>query len=346
MDDNSRDRLTLARRFLEPANSAHRQYEALRPFFVDRLPSAEAAARFGYTPGSFRVLVHQFRNQPGRDFFAPIAHQGRPPGKQKRLRQQVVSLRKQTLPVHDISRALARDDEALSPAAVATILKEEGFAKLPRRRDDERPDRTRPIAADVADVGQLDLAPRALHTKFGGLFLFLPDLITADLDGILARSGFPGSKMVPAGCAMRSLLALKLFGNARHRHVMSYVLDEGLALFAGLNVIPKRSFLTEYSCRIPPTAYPKLMPSWFDAMQTLGLEHGVSFDVDFHTIPFHGEDALLEKHYVSKRSRRQKGVLAFLAQDGDQRFFCYANSDLRKAEQNDEILAFVQFWKE
>ena len=38
---------------------------------------------------------------------------------------------------------------------------------------------------------------------------------------------------VPAAAAVRSLLALKLFGNARHSHVMSYVLDEGLALFAG-----------------------------------------------------------------------------------------------------------------
>jgi hypothetical protein len=345
MDDNSRDRLTLARRFLEPSNSTHRQYEALRAFFVDRLPSAEAAARFGYTPGSFRVLVHQFRNQPGRDFFAPIAHQGRPPGKQKRLRQQVVSLRKQNLSVHDISRALARDDEALSPAAVATILKEEGFAKLPRRRDDERPDRTRPIAADVADVGQLDLAPRALHTKFGGLFLFLPDLVAADLDGVLARSGFPGSDMVPAGCAMRSLLALKLFGTARHRHVMSYVLDEGLALFAGLNAIPKRSFLAEYSCRIAPSCYPRLMRHWFDRVSRLGLRWGASFDLDFHTIPFHGEDALVEKHYVSKRSRSQKGMLAFLAQDAETRVFCYANAELRKDQRDDEILRFVDFWK-
>jgi len=124
------------------------------------------------------------------------------------------------------------------------------------------------------------------------------------------------------------------------------VLDEGLALFAGLNVIPKRSLLTEYSCRIDPTCYPKLMRHWFDAMTGLGLEHGSSFDLDFHTIPFHGEDALIEKHYISKRSRRQKGILAFLAQDGDKRFFCYANSDLRKEEQNDEILQFVKFWKQ
>jgi hypothetical protein len=346
MADNSRDRLTLARRFLEPSNSTHRQYEALRAFFVGGLPSAEAAARFGYTPGSFRVLVHQFRNQPRRDFFVATAREGRPSGKQSLLREQVVALRKQNLSVHDISRALARDGKSLSPAAVAAILKDEGFAKLPRRADDERPDRPRPVVADVADVRRLDLAPRVLRTKFGGLFLFLPWLVSADLDKFLKRSGFPGSKMIPAACALRSLLALKLFGNARHSHVMSSVLDEGLALFAGLNVVPKRSFLTEYSCRVAPACYPKVMRDWFDAVSRLGLKWGTSFDLDFHTIPFHGEDALVEKHYVSKRSRRQKGMLAFLAQDAETRVFCYANGELRKDQQNDEVLRFIDFWKQ
>ena len=191
MDDNSTDRLTLTRRFLEPSNSTHRQYEALRAFFVEGLPSAQAAARFGYTPGSFRVLVHEFRNHPGRDFFLPTARQGRPPGKTSRLRDLVVALRKQNLSVHDISRSLARDGEAISPAAVATILEEEGFAKLPRRRDEERPDHPRPTVADPADVRQLDLSPRHFRTKFGGLFLFLPYLVSVDLDSILARAASP-----------------------------------------------------------------------------------------------------------------------------------------------------------
>jgi hypothetical protein len=128
--------------------------------------------------------------------------------------------------------------------------------------------------------------------------------------------------------------------------VMSGVLDQGLALFAGLNVIPKRSFLTEYSCRIDPACYPELMRRWFDAVGRLGLPRGRSFDLDFHTIPFHGEDALVEKHYVSKRSRRQKGMLAFLAQDADTRVFCYANAELRKNQQHDEVLRFVDFWKQ
>jgi hypothetical protein len=123
--------------------------------------------------------------------------------------------------------------------------------------------------------------------------------------------------------------------------VLSAVFDEGLALFAGLNVTPKRAFLTEYSCRIDPACSPVLMRLWHDATSTLGLPHGVSFDLDFHTMPFHGEDALVQKPYGSKRSRRHKGMLAFLAHDADTRVFCYAHGQLQKAEQNDEILQFV-----
>ena len=81
-------------------------------------------------------------------------------------------------------------------------------------------------------------------------------LTSVAFDTLIRKVGLPGSKMIPAAHAVRSLLALKLFGNARHSHVMSEVLDEGLGLFAGLNVIPKRAFLTEYSCRIDPACYP------------------------------------------------------------------------------------------
>jgi len=336
---------SIATFFLEPANSTHRQYEALRAYFVDGLPSVEAARRFGYTAGSFRVLCHAFRQNPHRQFFrAPQKGPSVAP-KRDRVREQVIGLRKQNLSIYDISQILEESGHRLSPAAVSLILKQEGFARLPRRRDEERPVAARPDTAAAADVHQLDLAPRRFRTRFGGLFLFLPTLAQIPLDKLLKEVGFPGSQMVPAGHAMRALLALKLFGNARHSHVMSHVFDEGLALFAGLNVSPKRAFLTEYSTRIDPRCHPLLMQRWFDAVGALGLERGVSFDLDFHTIPDHGDDALVEKHYVSKRSRRQKGMLAFLAQDADTRVFCYANGQLRKSAQNDEILRFVEFWK-
>jgi Transposase DDE domain len=336
----------LERVFLEPTDPTHRQYEALRAYFVEGLPSQEVAKRFGYTPGSFRVLCHQFRQHPQRAFFLQ-PHKGphRAP-KRDPVRDQVIALRKQNFSIYDISETLKAEGHSLSPVTISLLLKEEGFARLPRRADDERPDTPRPTAAAVADVRRLDLRPRQLRTKFGGLFLFLPSLAALPFDHLLGEAGLPGSKKIPAAHAMRALLALKLFGNARHSHVMSAVFDEGLALFAGLNVMPKRAFLTEYSCRIDPACYPVLMRLWHDATSTLGLQHGVSFDLDFHTIPFHGEDALVQKHYVSKRSRRQKGMLAFLAHDADTRVFCYANGQLQKAEQNDEILQFVAYWEQ
>lgn len=336
----------LERAFLEPTDPTHRQYEALRAYFVEGLPSHEVAKRFGYTPGSFRVLCHQFRQNPQRPFFIqPRPGPHRAP-KRDPVRDHVIAMRKQNFSIYDISETLKTEGHSLSPVTVSLILKEEGFARLPRRYDDERPDTPRPTAAAVTDVRRLDLRPRQVRTKFGGLFLFVPYLAAIPFDTLLEEAGLPGSKKIPAAHAMRALLALKLFGNARHSHVMSYVFDEGLALFAGLNVMPKRAFLTEYSCRIAPECYPVLMRLWHDAVRPLGLTYGTSFDLDFHTIPFHGDDALVQKHYVSKRSRRQKGMLAFLAHDAATRVFCYANGQLRQAEYNDEILQFVAYWEQ
>ena len=341
----------IERAFLVPLNATHRQYEALRAYFVDKMPSKEAAARFGYTPGSFRVLCHAFRSDPGREFFLPERSRRQVSEepmttKSSRLREKVVTLRKQNLSVYDIAAVLAESSEQLSAPAIWAILKEEGFAKLPRRADEERRARVSVDRAATADVRLFDLSPREFRTEVGGIFLFVPMLAEIGFDELMTDVGLPGTKMVPAGAAMRSLLALKLFGAARTSHAMAAVFDEGLALFSGLNVVPKRSFLTEYSCRIAPRCYPALMSGFFEKMTTLGLERGVSFHLDFHTIPFHGEDALVEKHYVSKRSRRQKGVLAFLAQDAGRRVFCYANAEIRKSDQADEIMRFVEFWRE
>jgi hypothetical protein len=336
----------LARIFLEPATPTHRQYEALRAYFVEGLPSQAVAKRFGSTPGSFRVLCHQFRQNPQRPFLLLPQRGPRSAPTRDLVRDHVMALRKHNFSIYDISEALKAEGQPLSPVAVSLILQAEGFARLPRRDDDERPDTPRPTAAAVADVRRLDLSPRQVRTKFGGLFLFVPYLAAIPFDELLHTAGFPGSTNIPAAQAMRALLALKLFGNARHSHVMRDVFDDGLALFAGLNVMPTRALLTEYRCRIDPTGSPTLMRLWPDVVCALGLKQGTSFDLDFHTIPFHGDDALVQKHDVSKRSRRPKGMLAFLAHDADTRVFCYANGHLRKEEQNDEMLQFVAYWEQ
>ena len=68
-------------------------------------------------------------------------------------------------------------------------------------------------------------------------------------------------------------------------------------------------------------------------------------DLDFHAIMHWGEDAALEKHYVPTRSQRTKSVLSFFAQDGASQTLIYANADLTKATQANEVLVFAEHWK-
>jgi hypothetical protein len=87
------------------------------------------------------------------------------------------------------------------------------------------------------------------------------------------------------------------------------------------------------------------MGAWFDEVQQAGLKRGSSIDLDFHTVPANTEEEPLEKHYVSSRSRSQKGILVFLARDATERVLCYSNAGITKAEKAGEILRFVEFWK-
>ena len=224
------------------------------------------------------------------------------------------------------------------------MLRAEGFARLPRRRDEERPARPRPERAAVADVRQFSGAARRFATPMGGLFLFIPWLVRLGLDDLVQAAGFPGTRMIPAAHAVRAALALKLTSTERQSHVMDLVFDDGLALWAGLNVLPKTTLLSQYSSRLGPRRLGTLLDGWVRTLRQHHVLPGQSFNLDFHSIPFFGADEFVEKHYVSRRSRRQKSVLAFLAQDGDTRVLCYCNADLRKGDEADEILAFVRFW--
>ena len=80
--------------FLEPDGPKQRKYEALRAYFVEDRPSAEAAKAFGYTPGSFRVLCHQFRRDPAPDFFVKASHGPRTQPKKSAARNLIVERRK------------------------------------------------------------------------------------------------------------------------------------------------------------------------------------------------------------------------------------------------------------
>jgi len=322
-------------------------YEALRAYFLEGRPSHEVARDFGYSPGSFRVLCHQFRRDHDPQFFVSPASGPREQPKKSKAHDLAVALRKQNHSVYEISEALNEHAMPLSPTAVREVLRAEGFAPLPRRLDEERPALLGPTVEPVADVRAFGLAANTqFTTRLGGLFLFLPDLVRLQSETLATAARLPGSVMIPAPHALRAALALKLWSIERKSHVMALVADPGLALFCGLNAIPKKSYLCEYSSRLDHARTTSLLAAWHRAVAQDQLFSGTSFNLDFHSVPYYGEAPPVERHYVSMRSRAQPAVLAFLAQDAAGHAFCYSNADLRKGEEAEEIFRFVAFWKQ
>lgn len=134
-----------AQTFLSPQMSTHKQYEALRAYYVEGLSAAEVADRFGYTLSSFYSLLHQVRQHSGDDptSFAPYFFLSKAVGRKPKdvdghLVNRIVKLRQQQLSVPQIKATLDSLGESVSQRYIARILKQEGFERLPRRTSTQR----------------------------------------------------------------------------------------------------------------------------------------------------------------------------------------------------------------
>jgi hypothetical protein len=198
----------------------------------------------------------------------------------------------------------------------------------------------------VADCRGIDLASgRRLRTRVAGIFLFLPLLARLRFDQIVQRAGYPGSQMVPATGALLSLLVLKLLDKERRSHISDFNFDEALGFFAGLNILPKATFATDYSYRTQRCHQQQLLSGWISALAPLLFPQGKIFALDFHAIPFRGDPAALDNHFLPRRGKAGPSVLSFFAQESESRVLCYANANLTRADQPGELMRFVEFWQ-
>ena len=198
----------------------------------------------------------------------------------------------------------------------------------------------------MADCRGLDLASgRRVRTRVAGIFLFLPLLARLHFDQIVRRAGYPGSQMVPATSALLSLLTLKLLDKERRSHISDFNFDEALGLFAGLNILPKATFATDYSYRTQRRHQEQLLAGWISALAPLLFAQGKIFSLDFHAIPFRGDPTARDNHFLPRRGKAGPGVLSFFAQESESRVLCYANANLTRADQPGELMRFVEFWQ-
>jgi len=70
--------------FLDPNQTHHKRYEALRAVFVEDRSQKEAAAMFGYTYSSMRQLVNEFRRCLEDETIASEEFFSRPPARPER----------------------------------------------------------------------------------------------------------------------------------------------------------------------------------------------------------------------------------------------------------------------
>lgn len=112
-----------------------------------------------------------------------------------------------------------------------------------------------------------------------GIFLFLPLLVKLQFNRMATDADYLSSKMVPASSAFPALLMLKLLDKERRGHINDFNFDEALGPFAGLNVLPKKSFATDYSYRTTREHQRALLRAWVDTLSNLMFPVAHTFSV-------------------------------------------------------------------
>jgi transposase len=334
--------------FFNPIHEWQKRYEALRASFVDRLPAAAVADRFGYSVAYVHLLRHQFTT--GKiDFSEPI-----PEGGSARYRvtaesrQKIRVWREKELSAGEIAQLLSEDGADISVRTVERVLSEEGFSKLPRRtrlkigltiKGAEVPERSEGVS--IAGIeGQ------HFTCESAGAFLFIPFLEKFQVTELIRSAGLPGSKVIPSVSYFLSFLALKLIGTERYGHMGDHAFDPGLGLFAGLNILPKCTAMSTYSYSLDEVHILKLQQTFVKRALKLGLYDGSVINLDFHTIiPHYGDESILQEHWAGARGKRMKGALTLFAQDAASKLVLYTAADLMKEEANEQVLNVLSFWQ-
>ena len=330
--------------FASPEQPLHRRFEALRAFFLDRRSASEVAERFGYSRSAVYNMTRDFArlDDPAAAFFRDPVPRGRPAVPiNERLRQHIVALRQRNLSVPDIKVWLDAEGKSPSPSEgrIATVLREEGFPRLPRRTRSERfavapPPETAPVSIPLA----LDGSESFQCESAGGVLCLLPWVRRYGIDRAIEQAGFPGSAAVPALQSVLAVLALKLAGVGRYRGDNQWCMDRGLGLFAGLNVLPKAAWFSSYSHRVSQSMNQRLLAAMARALSQRGLASETA-NLEFTSVPHWGEDATQHEQRSGQRDRRLVNLSLALARDPESGLL------LRYDTASGAVLEFLDFFR-
>jgi len=333
----------------EKLKPRQRQYEALRMIALEGKSYEEAAQRFGYTTQTVRNIKNLVLS--GKLDFFPVLPKGPVDNRVPQdILNHIVELRKQGLSIYDIAQTLPDALGRISVRTISRVLSQAGFDKLKRRTDPERGvTRKNTFLSDRA--GRLDfdtLEPFKVDCPVAGIFLFIPYILESGLLDIVQKCHLPESTDIDTVQASLSMLLFKLMGSERLSHIQQYDQEPGLGIFAGLNVLPKSTYLSTYSCRTSAALLETLQTELVFHFQSRFpfLYQSSTINLDFHSIPHFGLDSQMEKVWCGARGKALKGANVLLAQDGASDVILYTKADILRKNETDEIKAFAKYWKE
>ena len=157
----------------------------------------------------------------------------------------------------------------------------------------------------------------------------------------------PKSKDISSVHASLSMLFLKFIGCSRLTHIDKYDQEPGLGVFAGLNILPKPTYMNTYSCRCSEKMLMSLQAELLTCFKKKYPEFYSSdyINLDFHSIPHFGDDSEMEKVWCGARNKTMKGANTVFVQDSQSNAILYTRADILRNEEHLEVKKFIDYWK-
>ena len=342
--------------FTNPNLATHRQYLALRSFFVDGASAEDVALAFGYKPNAVYSIARNFkkklmecRDGDSDPFFQALRTGPKAVDREGDDALLVVAYRKKMLSIPEIEILMAGIGRPMSAGLIGNILRENGFTRMPKR------DRaTKDEVTQNSGYAQLAEAPTSkaiefideeifIPTRGAGLLCFLPIIKKYGIDLAIERSMYPGSTHIPKLNAILSFLALKLSSFERYGHDDAWCMDRGLGMFAGLNVLPKTTWFSIYSDKVTREMNTAFMKDCNRIWRESGLLSD-TVNMDFVAVPYWGDSDTFERNWSGKRRTAIESIEAALAHDPDTGIICYGDTTVLHENQSRVVLEFLDFY--
>jgi len=330
-------------------STAQKQYEALRMYYVENKTAKQVASKFGYTHRGFTTIVSNFRkdlktHKPSELFFKEKKRGKKRPQQNHEAKAIIVKLRKKYYSVEDIKTTLDSKNIKMSEKTIYNILAEEGFSRLPRRLKISRRNLEPPKIEAEKSVA-LTFEAEEFKTASAGILSLLPYIERYGLREIIEQSDYPGTKSISKLSSILSFIALKASNIRRYTSDDRWCMDRGAGLFAGLNVLPKAAWFSSYSHRVTS----EMNSGFLKLLHLKWISEGLlsdTFNLDFTTIPYWGDDEHLENNYSGKRGKALSSMLAVLAQDPDSGLIDYGDANVTHKNESSIVLEFLDFYRQ